>query len=69
METIIIYTDSKKMKALKGFLKAFHISFTVPKEEESPYDPEFVKKVLEASNEKGSVQIDPANPWKSLGLT
>ena len=49
MESIIIHADSKKMKALKAFLKAFQISFTVAKQKDSPYDPEFVKMVLEAS--------------------
>ncbi len=58
METIIIQADSKKMKALKGFLKAFQIPFTAPKKEESPYDPEFVKMVLEASNSNNRRVLD-----------
>ncbi len=48
METIVIQTDAKKAKAIKQFLKAFGISFkTEAKTEESPYNPEFVKKILE----------------------
>jgi hypothetical protein len=48
METIIIQAKSKKAKALKQFLKAFDIEFKVKVEEdESPYNPEFVKKILE----------------------
>lgn len=49
METIIIQAEPKKTKALKEILKAFNIEFTISKKEEKPYNPEFVKKVLEAS--------------------
>ena len=50
METIIIRADSRKAKALKQFLKAFGIDFKVEQTaEESPYDPEFVNKILERS--------------------
>jgi hypothetical protein len=49
METITIQVDSKKAKAIKAFLKAFDISYKTSKKEEKPYDPEFVKMVLEAS--------------------
>jgi len=50
METIIIQAESKKAKALKQFLKAFGIDFKVEQtKEESPYDPAFVKKILERS--------------------
>jgi hypothetical protein len=68
METITIQADSKKAKAIKAFLKAFDISYKTSKKEEKPYDPEFVKMVLEASKEEGGKEIDPRNPWKSLGL-
>lgn len=53
METIIIQADAKKAKDIKEFLKAFDISFKTSKKEESPYDPEFVKKVLKARKEEG----------------
>ena len=67
METIIIQAESKKAKALKQFLKAFGIDFKVEQtKEESPYDPEFVKKILKARNEKGGKVIDPSNLWGSL---
>ena len=52
METIIIHTDSNKSKAIKQFLKAFDVSFsTEPAKkqvysEDSPYNPEFIKKIL-----------------------
>ena len=43
--------DSKKASALKKFLEAFEIPFTKTpgkaKKEESPYNPEFVEKILE----------------------
>jgi arsenate reductase-like glutaredoxin family protein len=67
METIIIQAESKKAKALKQFLKAFGIDFKVEQTpEESPYDPEFVKKILKARNENGGKVIDPSNLWGSL---
>ena len=81
METIIIHADSKKMKALKAFLKAFEISFTVSNIEEapsnsekkgqSPYDPKFVSKILkrlESSKKGNTVEINPNDLWGSLGL-
>lgn len=47
--------DTKKAAALKKFLEAFEIPFTKTprkaKGEESPYNPEFVEKILEAQRE------------------
>lgn len=59
METIIIQTESNKAKALKQFLKAFGVDFIVKKEEDSPYDPDFVRKIKErsASAKKGNAVI------------
>lgn len=71
METIIIQADSKKMKALKAFLKAFNISFTVSEKEEKPYDPAFVKKILERAKSAkagNTTIINPNDLWGSLGL-
>lgn len=54
VETIIIHVEPEKIKALKAFLKAFKIPFEV-KKQKSPYDPEFVNKIMEseAEYEKG----------------
>lgn len=49
METLIIHADREKIRALKQFLKAFNISFE--KDEESPYNQEFVDKVLMADKD------------------
>ncbi len=71
MNTIIVHADSKVSKALIALFKAMNVSFEVKKEnktEESPYNPEFVKKILAAKNEKGGKIIDPSNLWESLGL-
>jgi DNA-dependent RNA polymerase auxiliary subunit epsilon len=55
METIIIHAEPEKIKALKAFLKAFKIPFEV-KKQKSPYNPEFVNKIMEseAEYEKGN---------------
>lgn len=50
METLIIQSEPQKIKAIKTFLKAFDVSFTIAKKEEKPYNPAFVKMVLEARN-------------------
>ena len=63
METIIIHAESKKAKAIKQFLKAFDVSFSTDSSkkqaetEESPYNPEFVKKILkrQESAKQGNV--------------
>lgn len=68
METIIIHTEPKKMKALKAFLKAFSIPFEVKKTKESPYDPDFVSMVKESSARSDYKEIDPKDVWGSLGL-
>lgn len=65
METIIIQADAKKAKAIKDFLKAFDITFKTSKKEESPYNPEFVKMVLEAREGKRK-RINPSNIWESI---
>lgn len=61
MNTIIVHADSKVSKALVAIFKALNVSYEIKKEnrkeEESPYDPEFVKKILERSEnvKKGNV--------------
>jgi len=77
METIVIQTDIKKAKAIKQFLKAFDVSFSsdsseeLVKSEESPYNPEFVKKIHErqkSAREGNVVEVNPDDLWGSLDL-
>ena len=53
MNTIIVHADSKISKALIAIFKALNVSYEIKKEnskgEESPYDPEFVKKIVKRS--------------------
>jgi hypothetical protein len=73
MNTFVVHADSKVSKALIAIFKALNVTFEVKKEtnkaEVSPYDPEFVKKVLRARSEKGGKTIDPYNLWESLKLS
>ena len=65
METIVVHPKNKEeLSALKAFIKALKIDFTV---EKSPYNPEFVKEILKAKedikNGKG-VNIAIEDLWK-----
>jgi len=65
METLIVQPKTKEqLAALKAFIKALKIDF---KFAESPYDPEFVEKVLQSrediKNEKG-IKIATEDLWK-----
>jgi hypothetical protein len=65
METLIIQPKTKEqLTALKAFIKAMKIDF---RSEKSPYDPEFVEKILQGrediKNGKG-VKIDTKDLWK-----
>jgi len=66
MQTLIIHAETKKLKAIAAFLKAFGVSFEIKKTEEEPYDPAFVEKILKARSEKGGKTIDPYNLWETL---
>jgi hypothetical protein len=65
METLIIHTETDKIKAIAKLLKAFNVSFEIKKTKEKPYDPEFVKMVLEARKGK-RIRINPENVWESI---
>mgnify|MGYP003505043007 FL=1 len=68
MNTIIVHADSKVSKALVAIFKALNVSYEIKKEnskEESPYDPEFVKKILATKNQK-SYRVNPENIWESI---
>ncbi|WP_026903745.1 DUF2683 family protein [Pedobacter glucosidilyticus] len=67
METLIVHPENKEqLAAIKAFMKALKISFE-KKSEESPYNPEFVQKILagrdDIKNGKG-VKINPEDLWK-----
>ena len=67
--TIIAHPKNKKQEAaIEAVLKALNISFV--KEDESPYNPEFVAKVKArtANAKKGDVVRikDPKNIWESI---
>jgi hypothetical protein len=69
METIIIETtDSATTQKIKDFLNEFKISYKTKsrKSKDKPYDPEFVKMILDASKEEGGKVIDPKNLWASI---
>jgi hypothetical protein len=57
METLIIHTEKEKLSALKDFLKEMNITFEVKKsrstanKDKSPYDPEFVNKIKQSTEE------------------
>ena len=65
METLIVQPKTKEqLVALKAVIKALKIDF---RSEESPYNPEFVGKILQGrediKNGKG-VKIDTKDLWK-----
>lgn len=65
METLIVQPKTKEqLTALKAFIKAMKIDF---RSEKSPYDPEFVEKILQGrediKNGKG-VRIATEDLWK-----
>ena len=67
METLIVQPKTKEqLTALKAFIKAMKIDFT---SEKSPYDPEFVEKILQGrediKNGKG-IRIATDDLWKIL---
>lgn len=65
METLIVYPDSKeKLNSIKAFMKASKISF---EEAKTPYDSEFVEKILEGDKDiiaGRTKKITPDDVWK-----
>jgi hypothetical protein len=48
MKTLIIHTEDDKVQIIKDFLNSIKVKFETKitsKEEDSPYDPEFVAKI------------------------
>ena len=66
MTTLLIKTEDKAiLKAVKDLLEDFHVAFE--EQEESPYDPEFVKKIKQGRQdviEGRGVKIDLDDIWK-----
>ena len=70
MNTIIVQADSKVSKALIAIFKALNVSYEIKKEnskEESPYDPEFVKMVLEARKSNSRRVLDDSYKKELFG--
>ena len=51
METLIIESEGATLEKIKAYLSELKVSFKSKKIKEKPYNPEFVKMVLDASNE------------------
>jgi len=72
MTTITINERTKAGKALPEMAKLLAVTNKgVEINEESPYNPEFVDKILEAETnikEGKTKPIDPNDVWGSLGL-
>lgn len=64
MTTLTVKPKNKKelLKA-KKMLKVMEISFE--DNDDKPYNPEFVKKILATRNEK-SIRVNPENIWESI---
>lgn len=61
---IKIDTRSKAAKAFIELLKT--LPFVKVEEEESPYNPEFVKKIKQARAEKEGLTVTSSNLWQSI---
>lgn len=58
METLIIHTEGEKLKTIKNLLKLLDVKYE-KKKEKSTYNPEFVKKILERSqNNNETITFD-----------
>ncbi len=69
METLIVEPKSRKqLNAIKAVLKALDVTFR--KEEEIPYNPEFVAKIKKSEEqfEKGEyITLDPSKSlWENI---
>jgi hypothetical protein len=65
MITIQVKETSTQAKSFIEYAKTLPF---VKIEEESPYDPKFVKKIKDAEKKGKYIEIDPNNLWESLGL-
>ena len=70
MNTITVHADSKITKVLIAIFKALNVSLEVKKDvkkEDKPYDPEFVKMVLESSKSNNRRVLDAAYKKELFG--
>lgn len=57
METLIIHTEGEKLKTIKNLLKLLDIKYE-KKKEKGTYNPDFVKKILERSQNNETIAFD-----------
>jgi hypothetical protein len=48
METLIIESEGAVLEHIKAYLKELKVNFKTKQKKEKPYNPEFVKMILEA---------------------
>jgi hypothetical protein len=64
METVIMHPDSKEqLSALKAFAKALKVKFETA---ESPYNPDFVAKIKDSTNQVKDGKFTTIDPSKSI---
>lgn len=67
--TLKINEKSKKGKAFLEMARVFSENskeiVLIEEKDKSPYDPEFVKKILATKNQK-SYRVNPENIWESI---
>jgi DNA-binding transcriptional regulator PaaX len=67
--TTITLKINEHTQAGKNFLESVQKNKSVTiLDEESPYDPEFVKKILHSHKYDKRIVINPKDVWGSLGL-
>lgn len=64
METLIIETEGKKLKALISVLSALDIPF---RKKESSYDPEFVARIRESEEDIKAGRVTKVTTKSELG--
>ena len=68
MEAIILHPKNKtQLSILKNLAKEMGMSFET-KEEEIPYNPEFVNRILNKRKDGNFTTIDTTDVWGSLGF-
>ena len=68
METVHIKAhtmDASQIEAIKAFMKALKIKFELSKEQ-SPYNPEFVKKIQQGDDDKKKGKGRKKTPWNII---
>lgn len=64
MKTLIIHTEDDKVQIIKDFLNSIKVKFETKittKEEDSPYDPEFVAKIRQSEEDYKNGKIHRIN--------